>query len=466
MEFTSLSFMAAVPVILILYYILPCKLRSTCLLVISYLLCGIFMPRALLSLVIATIISYVAGRLIEQAIHKKLWLAIGIGAILVMMFTSKVFGQLISAVGISFYALQAISYLTDVYKQKLCAEKNLLRYALYMAFFPKFISGPIERAEEFLPQITKNASIPDYQTCKHASYWILWGYFEKLVIADSAAMIVNLIFEQYAGQSGLILILGAVLYGIQLYADFDGYSHIAIGIAEFFGFRLTNNFNRPYFARSIAEFWHRWHISLSTWLRDYIYIPLGGNRKGKFRQYVNLLVTFGVSGIWHGIGAKYLIWGMLHGGYQILGKLLKPLKEKAKLALHINENSIALGICQRIMVFILVDFAWIFFRASSLREAIRYLKHMALNLTPKVNVNTNLFGLEIQPIIFITLFFGIILLFIAEILPEMKIDITLILDRHAILFRWIVYAGMILLIVAAALQRYGMDVSGFLYADF
>ena len=466
MEFTSWSLMVALPFVIMFYYLLPHKLRYVWLLLVSYLLSYLFMPKALICLIIVTIISYIMGRLVEKTPGKKLWLFIGISFILLVMFWSKIFSQILSAIGISFYALQAISYLVDIYKEKNGAEKNLLRYALYLAFFPKFISGPIERAEDFLPQIKSDSSIPDYQTCRHASQRILWGYFEKLVIADSAAMIVNVIFEQYSGQSGLILIAGAILYGIQLYVDFDGYSHISVGIAEFLGYKITNNFCRPYLARSIAEFWHRWHISLSTWLKDYIYIPLGGNRKGKFMQCINFLVTFSVSGIWHGMGAKYLIWGLMHGCYQIMGKLLKPMKEKAKLALHIKKNSIILGICQRIMVFVLVDFAWIFFRASSLREAIRYLKHMVQNLTANVNVNTNLFGLEIQPVIFITLFLGILLLFIVEILREMKINITLIMDRYAILLRWMVYAGMILLIVTAVIQRYGMDASGFLYADF
>lgn len=466
MEFTSLSLMAAIPFVLIFYYILPRKLRYLWLLIISWLLCGLFMPKALICLVAVTIVSYLAGRLIEQTSNKKMWLTMGIGSVMLVMFSSKIFSQFISAVGISFYSLQAISYLTDIYRKKLGAERNFMRYALYLAFFPKFISGPIERAEEFLPQIEKNSSIPDYQTCRQAAWWMLWGYFEKLVIADIAALLVNTIFEKYAEQSGLILIFGAVLFGIQLYADFDGYSHMAMGMAKFFGFQITNNFSRPYFARSIAEFWHRWHISLSTWLRDYIYIPLGGNRKGKFRQFINLLITFGASGIWHGTGSKYLVWGMLHGSYQILGKLLQPWKEKLKKFSHINENGIIFGIFQRLIVFLLVDFAWIFFRAGSLRAAFQYLQHIILHLISSSDINTSLLGLGIQPVMLITLMTGIMLLFVVEIIQEMKISIAVLLDKRTVFFRWIVYAGILFLIACAVLQRYGMDASGFLYADF
>lgn len=304
MEFTSFSFMLAVPLIVCAYYVLPFKVQHIWLLVASCLMCGMFMPKALLYLLVVTVISYVAGQMLERfsSFAKKIVLTTGIGFVLLLMLGARVFSEMISAVGISFYALSAISYLVDVYKVKMKAERNFIYYALYMTFFPKFLSGPIVRASEFLPQIKKRSAMPDYRICKHASMMILWGYFEKLVIADHAAMVVNAVFENYSQQSSYILILGAILFGIQLYTDFAGYSYIAVGIAEFFGFQIVNNFNRPYFAESISDFWHRWHISLSLWLRDYIYIPLGGNRKGKTRQWINLLATFMISGIWHGPG--------------------------------------------------------------------------------------------------------------------------------------------------------------------
>lgn len=468
MEFTSFSFMLAVPLILCAYYVLPFKLQHIWLLAASWLMCGIFMPKAFIYLLIVTLISYVVGKMLERfsSFSQKIVLVIGIGVILLFMLGSRVFGELISAVGISFYALSAISYLVDVYKGKMKAERNFMYYALYMAFFPKFLSGPIERAADFLPQIKKRPARPDDQMCKHASMLILWGYFQKLVIADHAAMVVNVVFEQYSQQSSYILILGAVLFGIQLYADFAGYSYIALGIAEFFGFRIINNFKRPYFAESIGDFWHRWHISLSLWLRDYIYIPLGGNRKGKIRQYINLLVTFIISGIWHGAGIKYLAWGTLHGLYQIIGKLAKPIREQTVKSLKIKENSIILRICRRIVVFLLVDFAWIFFRADSFREAVKYLYYMGRNLASDPNINHKLVGLGMEPVLLVTLLLGIVLLIIVESIQERKNSIGVIMEKWSMPLRWGSYMGLILLIICAVLQRYGMDASGFLYANF
>lgn len=468
MEFTSFSFMLTVPLILCAYYVLPFKVQHIWLLVASWLMCGMFMPKALIYLLVVTVISYAVGQMLEKfsPFPKKIALSIGIGVVLLFMLGSRVFSEVISAVGISFYALSAISYLVDVYKGKMKAERNFIYYALYMAFFPKFLSGPIERAADFIPQIKKHLVRPNYWMCKHASMMILWGYFEKLVIADHAAMVVNAVFEKYSQQSGYILILGAVLFGIQLYADFAGYSYIAVGIAEFFGFRIVNNFNRPYFAESIGDFWHRWHISLSLWLRDYIYIPLGGNRKGKTRQCINLLATFMISGMWHGAGIKYLTWGTLHGIYQIIGKLVKPKREQIRNLLNIKENSTFLRICRRIIVFLLVDFAWIFFRADSFREAVEYLYYMGRNLVSHPNINYKFGGLGIEPVLLFTLIIGIVLLIIVESIQERKISIAAVMEKCNILFRWTFYIGLILLIMCAVLQRYGMDASGFLYANF
>lgn len=222
------------------------------------------------------------------------------------------------------------------------------------------------------------------------------GVFLKIVIADHAALVVDVIFKNYSQQSGCILVLGAILFDIQLYADFAGYSLIAVGIAEFFGFRIVNNFNEVYLAEGVNDFWHRWHISLSLWLRDYIYIPLGGSRKGKIRQCINLLVTFIISGIWHGLGIKYLVWGTLHGMYQIIAKWVKPGKERIRKSLCIEKNNVFIRICRRIIVFLLVDFANIFFRADSFREAIKYLYCMGKNLVPGQNINNKVGVLELN----------------------------------------------------------------------
>lgn len=466
MGFTTLAFVLIVPLIVIAYYICPDRMRPVFLLLISLLFCYSFLPGVLLPLCIISIVTYALGIMLGRIRNKKPVLIAGIVLILLMMIFSRSNYTFWPAIGVSYYSLQAISYLADIYKGTLQAETNLLYFSLYISFFPRFLSGPIERAGDFLPQIREVRKIPSYEMLKRASVITLWGYFEKLVVADHASMIVTEIFDTYQTQHGYILIVGAVLYAIQLYADFDGYSNIALGIAALFGFQITKNFRRPYFAVSISEFWHRWHISLSNWLRDYIYIPLGGNRKGKIRQYLNLLITFGISGIWHGSGMKYLVWGMLHAFYQIMGKILKPCRNKIRNMFHITENNFMIRTFQCLGVFILVDFAWVFFRASSLHEALGYLYYTVVNFIPDVAVNYNIMRLNIDTSIYITLISGIAILLAGDLLREKCGSVIAVLSKQSIVIRWGIYLFIVGLIMCSVLQRYGMDTSGFLYAQF
>lgn len=466
MGFTTLAFVLIVPLIVIAYYICPDRMRPVFLLLISLLFGYSFLPGVLLPLCIISIVTYALGIMLGRIRNKKPVLITGIVLILLMMIFSRSNYTFWPAIGVSYYSLQAISYLADIYKGTLQAETNLIYFSLYISFFPRFLSGPIERAEDFLPQIREVRKIPSYEMLKRASVIILWGYFEKLVVADHASMIVTEIFDTYQTQHGYILIVGAVLYAIQLYADFDGYSNIALGIAALFGFQITNNFRRPYFAVSISEFWHRWHISLSNWLRDYIYIPLGGNRKGKIRQYLNLLITFGISGIWHGSGMKYLVWGILHAFYQIMGKVLKPCRNKIRNMFHITENNFMIRTFQCLGVFMLVDFAWIFFRASSLHEALGYLYYTVVNFIPDVAVNYNIMRLNIDTSIYITLISGIAILLAGDLLRGKCGSVIAVLSKQSIVIRWGIYLLIVGLIMCSVLQRYGMDTSGFLYAQF
>lgn len=467
MGFTTLAFVLIVPLIVIAYYICPDRMRPVFLLLISLLFGYSFLPGVLLPLCIISIVTYALGIIISSRTRNKLLIFItGIGIIVLLMIFSRLNYTFWPAIGVSYYSLQAISYLTDIYKGTLQAETNLIYFSLYISFFPRFLSGPIERAGDFLPQIREARKIPSYEMLKRASVIILWGYFEKLVVADHASMIVTEIFDTYQTQHGYILIVGAVLYAIQLYADFDGYSNIALGIAALFGFQITKNFRRPYFAVSISEFWHRWHISLSNWLRDYIYILLGGNRKGKIRQYLNLLITFGISGIWHGSGMKYLVWGMLHAFYQIMGKILKPCRNKIRNIFHITKNNFMIRIFQCLGVFILVDFAWVFFRASSLHEALGYLYYTVVNFIPDETVNYNIMRLNIDLSIYITLIWGIITLLTGDLIRGKCGNVISVLSKLNVIIRWGIYLFIVGLIMCSVLQRYGMDTSGFLYAQF
>lgn len=229
--------------------------------------------------------------------------------------------------GISFYTLQIIAYVVDVYRGKYPAEKNFLQYMLFVMYFPQILQGPIARFDQLKKQLCSGHTF-SYATFVGGFELMIWGYFQKLVIADRAAVIVDRLFGEYRSYTGVYMLLAGVLYSIQLYTDFNGCVCIARGASEMLGITLAENFDHPYFATSIQDFWHRWHMSLSSWLRDYVYIPLGGNRKGKLRKYVNILLTFLVSGLWHGMGLTYLVWGFLHGLYQIMGSLLMPVRDR------------------------------------------------------------------------------------------------------------------------------------------
>mgnify|MGYP002233398463 FL=1 len=281
-------------------------------------------------------------------------------------------------IGISFYTLTALGYLIDVYRGKAEAEHNFLRYALFVSFFPQILSGPIERSTNLLRQLRDSSIKRNWNTERIASGFItmLWGFFLKLVIADRIAVIADTTFGRPECYGTFGLVLGAVSYGIQIYCDFSSYSLIALGAAKTLGFDLINNFETPYFAQSVTEFWHRWHISLSTWLRDYVYISMGGNRCSKWRQYWNILVTFMVSGLWHGANWTFFIWGALHGIYQILEKELRPVIRKINGYCHTKTASFGYRFAKAAVTFALVDFAWIFFRADSVKQALHYVKRM------------------------------------------------------------------------------------------
>jgi D-alanyl-lipoteichoic acid acyltransferase DltB (MBOAT superfamily) len=313
--------------------------------------------------------------------------------------------NIILPVGISFYTFQTLSYTLDVYKKEISASKNLLSFATYVAFFPQLVAGPIERAAQLLPQFSLPKKF-DYQLAKSGIYLMIWGLFKKVVVADNCAFFVNQIFENPAQESSATLMMGAVLFAFQIYGDFSGYSDIAIGVARLFGFKLMTNFSYPYFSRDIAEFWRRWHISLSTWFRDYLYIPLGGSRGTKLKQVRNVFIIFLVSGFWHGANWTFLIWGGIHA-LLFLPLLLVNANRKNIHGKQVNLRNV-LGIA---FTFILVTFAWIFFRAASLTEATLYIAEII-----KMNdFNMDLFLKSNKYLLFFTVsIFSIIVLLLTE----------------------------------------------------
>lgn len=265
--------------------------------------------------------------------------------------------------GLSFFTFQSISYIADCYTKKIEVEHNPLIVAQFVSFFPVISSGPIQRADKLIPQM-KTVHHFDYDNATDGMKLFAWGLFKKLCIADRIAVYVNFVYGNVSEQYGLALLLATVLYSFQIYCDFSGYSDMAIGIARYIGFDAGKNFDHPYLSQSVGEFWRRWHISLSLWLRDYVYIPLGGSRVALPRIYMNIIITFLVSGVWHGSTWNFVIWGLLHGIYQCVGRAAKPVFEKARLPAWLKV----------VVTFCLVTFAWIFFRAENLSEAMIVIK--------------------------------------------------------------------------------------------
>jgi D-alanyl-lipoteichoic acid acyltransferase DltB (MBOAT superfamily) len=279
-------------------------------------------------------------------------------------------------VGISFYTFQTLSYTIDVYRGNQQAQHHFGKFALYVSFFPQLVAGPIERSTHLMPQFDKEFQY-DYARITDGLKLMFWGLFKKVVIADRLAIMVNQIYNNPTDYDGFALLFGSILFAFQIFCDFSGYSDVAIGCARVFGFDLMQNFRIPYYSKSIAEFWKRWHISLSTWFRDYLYIPLGGNKVRKGRWFLNLFITFFISGIWHGANWTFVTWGAIHGFYLISAIVFAGLKKRINSLLFLDRNPFMFKLVQVITTFILVDFAWIFFRANSMDDAIYIIQKIA-----------------------------------------------------------------------------------------
>ena len=419
MNFNSSQFLLFFPLIAVLNFIIPLKFRFIPLLIASYYFYMSWNPELVFLILFTTAVSYFSGILIEKRpSHKKLWLVISIVSSLSVLVFFKyynflaggvsalfsIFGAqtdfaiegLIHPVGISFYTFQTLSYSIDVYKGKIPAERNFFYYALFVSFFPQLVAGPIERPENLLPQLKAEHRFNKgdfYIGLKRMAA----GFYKKVVVADIAAVYVNRVFNDAENATGAAVALASVLFAIQIYCDFSGYTDIAIGCSRIMGYRLMQNFDRPYSAENIKDFWSRWHISLTSWFKDYLYIPLGGNRKGKARMYINLFIVFLVSGLWHGANLTFVLWGVIHGIYRVVGMLTKKKRDAAYEKLGMDVNGTAVRTFRKVVTFILVCFAWIFFRANNTHDlfilisglftdfgGFSFVSEMGLTLTPVI----------------------------------------------------------------------------------
>ena len=403
MLFNSIEFLIFLPIVFLLYWFMfkRLKVQNLFLLIASYVFYGYWNWKFLILIVLTSLLSYICGLLIaSNEKHSKrqktisivnILLNIGILGVfkyynffadnlaqllsLVGIQTDFVTLNLILPVGISFYTFQALGYSIDVYNKKVPACKDIVAFFAYISFFPQLVAGPIERATNLLPQFHKPRRF-DYAQSVDGCRQILWGFFKKMVVADNCAIVVNSIWADYANQSGVTLLLAGVLFTFQIYGDFSGYSDIAIGTARLFGFNLMRNFNFPYFSRNIAEFWRRWHISLTTWFRDYIYIPLGGSKCAKWKVIRNTFIIFLVSGFWHGANWTFIVWGAYHALLFVPLMLLKRNRKYTDIVAtgRLLPNIKEIG--QMVLTFFLVVIGWIIFRSENITQAGDYLVKM------------------------------------------------------------------------------------------
>lgn len=471
MIFNSFFFIICYPLIFILYYVISAKmqrLRNMYLLLVSYALYINWRPCYALLLLGITTVTYFASRLIE---HEKRTKAIAMGGVILTLMPLLVFKyynfinesvfELLSIiglrfklpglnwaipVGISFFTFQALAYMIDVYHKRIRAERDFLTYALFISFFPSIVAGPINKASLVIPQLKALRPYFDYAKAVKGLKYLLWGMFMKVVVADRVALYVDTVFPNYMNYTGLTCFVASFLYTIQIYADFAGYSLMAIGVGKTLGFELTENFRRPYFAVSVTDFWRRWHISLSTWLKDYVYIPLGGSRCSKLHNYWNIFVTFLVSGIWHGANWTFIVWGIWHGIAQIIEKAIG--QQKCEYGWFGKSIKI-------VITFLLVNFAWIFFRMPTLKDA--------------VNMISRIFDFSLPHTVYISGFtdfafmsFGVGLLFLKDITDEFFPDRYKVFENKHALIRW---CGYLFILVAILLTGvFGAD--QFIYANF
>lgn len=500
MLFNSVDFLVFFPIVVLIYFLIPHRIKYLWLLCASYYFYMSWNPGYALLMLASTIVTWGGGLLISALEQKtgrnaekaKKWclagcIVLNLGILFFFkyyVFTAlsieKIFAffhisvkipvfDVLLPVGISFYTFQALGYVIDVFRGEIEAEKNFLRYALFVSFFPQLVAGPIERSKNLMRQIYEPHTF-DAERVKDGLLLMGWGFFQKVVIADRIAVLVTDVYSRFPEYSGLQILLATVLFAFQIYCDFGGYSDIAVGAARVMGFTLTKNFKNPYCATSVSEFWRNWHISLTTWFRDYIYIPLGGSRCSKLKKYRNILLTFTVSGIWHGAGLSFVVWGALNGLYQVVGDLTRPLRIGLQEKLHIRTDCGSYRLLQRMVTFLFVDFTWLFFRADSITYAIQMLRHSITHIDflsffdsgTLLGINT----MALSEKNFFVMLLSLTLLIWVDYRKKAGMDFKGVLAGQNIWFRWLVYYGLIFTILILGIYGPEYDASAFIYFQF
>ncbi len=484
MLFNSVGFAVFCPLTVIVYLILNKeqkrhKAANIWLLITSYFyyMCADIRFGALLFFV--TLITFAAGGVAgddkKDKNIRKAGLAAGVFANVLILFFFKYFNLLseffradsamkvVLPVGISFYIFQSLTYVIDAYRGLQKPEKSFLKYALFVSFFPVLLAGPIERSVNLLPQFDEVHRF-DYERIRHGLIRMAAGYFMKIVIASRLSIVVDLIYDNYMDVNGFQLILATVLYAFQIYCDFASYSSIAVGVGELMGFKLTENFRQPFLAKSCAELWRRWHISLNDWFRNYVYFPLGGSRKGSFRKYLNIMIVFTLSGMWHGAALHYVLWGMLSGAFQVAGDILKPIREKAvkTLPVHTDATHRVHTVFQVLVTFGLFVVSLVFFRAPSAGSALVIFNKAVTDTGIAQILDTPPSGLGLGVFNLLFLLVSAVLLIIYDAVNEKTGDAPKAIADSPRILRWGIYYLIVVMLIMSA----SIGAKKFIYFEF
>ncbi len=490
MLFNSLEFLIYFPIVTLLYFLIPHKVRYLWLLGASYYFYMCWNPQYALLMAASTFFTWLGGAVISATsrpaarkaavwlnftvnllilfFFKYFWFTVdNINAVLTFFNSSPISPKfdVVLPVGISFYTFQALGYTVDVYRGDVKHEKNLLRYALFVSFFPQLVAGPIERSKNLIHQLYEKHRF-DYDRAASGLLLMLWGFFQKLVIADRAALLVDNVYSNVGSYFGFHFAAATILFAFQIYCDFASYTAIARGAARVMGFELMENFHAPYLSKSIGEFWSRWHISLSGWFRDYLYIPLGGNRRGKLRKYFNTLLVFLASGLWHGASWNYVIWGFLHGVYRILEDSSKNLRSKISRLFNVNRSKPYYPVFQITLTFIVVCLSWIFFRAENIWDAGFILRKIFLDFRPYLLFGGGLVEMGLSAADLGLLFAAIAVLIFADILKYRNIGANSVILNMNIIMRFALILALLFATLVFGIYGAGYTASQFIYFQF
>ena len=486
MLFNSFDFLIFFPIVVLIFLVVPKKLRSIWLLIASYYFYMSWNPRYALLIAFSTLVTYACGIFLEKCEKDRSRKLIVAGSFIcnlailslfkyanfVLDSLSSLLGiagisftqrrlDFLLPVGISFYTFQALGYTIDVYRRDIKAESNLINYALFVSFFPQLVAGPIERSKNLLTQIrsVKEIKIFEYDRIKGGLLLMCWGFFEKLVIADRASICVSSIYDNYRAYSLAELLLATMLFAFQIYCDFAGYTNIARGAAGVMGFTLMDNFRQPYLSTSIGEYWRRWHISMTSWFRDYLYFPLGGSRKGILRKYINILIVFFASGLWHGASWHYVAWGLVNAVFQIIEDIRDRIKKRF-ICDHKERKERFRGI--RVCInFLFICFTLIFFASDSVHMAVDIIIRM---FTRPVTFVMSGFGIDTTD--WIVLIGALIILISTDIIHELGISVTAFVNRQNLIIRLIAYTGLVWTVILFGIYGTGYDTGQFIYFQF